>query len=206
MAYFINFFLKFLFLMTPFFVLSMFLAVTQGWDIRHKRVLALRVGGSAFLCSMLLLFFGEWVFNVFDITLDSFRIGGGALLFLSAVGLVNSKVEDKKPQKMDEEPFSDSKISSIAVVPLAIPVMIGPGTIAALLVYGADATTFKLRLLSAGALALALVCETAVLYLGTWIEEKFGRNVIVILSKVTGLILAAMASQMIFTGIRNFMK
>ncbi len=206
MAYFTNFFLKFLFLMTPFFVLSMFLAMTPGWTIRDKRKLALRVGSAAFLCSMLLLFFGEWVFNVFDITLDAFRIGGGALLFLSAVGLVNSKVEDKKPVRMDDEKSSDSRISNIAVVPLAIPVMIGPGTIAALLVYGADATTFKLRLLSAGALALALVCETAVLYLGTWIEEKFGRNVIVILSKVTGLILAAMASQMIFTGIRNFMK
>ncbi len=206
MAYFTNFFLKFLFLMTPFFVLSMFLSMTPGWTIRDKRKLALRVGSAAFLCSMLLLFFGEWVFDVFDITLDAFRIGGGALLFLSAVGLVNSKVEDKKMSPADDEKSSDSRISNIAVVPLAIPVMIGPGTIAALLVYGADAVTVSQRIASAGALALALFCVTAVLYLGTWIEQKFGRNLIVILSKVTGLILAAMASQMIFTGIRNFFK
>ncbi len=205
MAYFTNFFLKYLFLMTPFFVLSMFLAATQGWSLGDKRRLALRVGTAALFTSMLLLFFGEWIFKVFDITLDAFRIGGGTLLFLSAVGLVNSKVEDKKPLVMDDEKSSESKISNIAVVPLAIPVMIGPGTIAALLVYGADATTWSERLLSVGALALALFCVTAVLWLGTQIEQKFGRNVIVILSKITGLILAAMASQMIFTGIRNFL-
>ncbi len=206
MSYFTNFFLKFLFLMTPFFVLSMFLSATQGWSIRHKRRLALRVGGAAFCASMLLLFFGEWIFRVFDITLDSFRIGGGSLLFLSAVGLVNNNVEDKKTAGMENENASESNISNIAVVPLAIPVMVGPGTIAALLVFSADAVTWSDRLLSVGALAMALLCVTAVLYLGTWIEEKFGRNVIVILSKVTGLILAAMASQMIFTGIHNFLK
>lgn len=91
------------------------------------------------------------------------------------------------------------------MVPLAIPVTVGPGTIAALLVIGADASTVKTHLLSAGALALALFCLTSILFVATWIEQKFGRHVIVILSKVTGLILAAMASQMIFTGVRSFL-
>ena len=118
---------------------------------------------------MILLFFGKWIFEAFDITLDAFRIGGGALLFLSAVGLVNGKVEDKKPLAVEDD--SEARISDIAVVPLAIPVTVGPGTIAALLVIGADASTVKTHLLS----------------------------------KVTGLILAAMASQMIFTGVRSFL-
>ena len=140
-----------------------------------------------------------------DITLDAFRIGGGTLLFLSAVGLVNGKVEDKKPVVAERDDDSEAKISNIAVVPLAIPVTVGPGTIAALLVIGADASTVKTHLLSAGALALALLCLTTILFVATWIEQKLGRHVIVILSKVTGLILAAMASQMIFTGIRSFL-
>lgn len=152
---------------------------------------------------MILLFFGKWIFEAFDITLDAFRIGGGALLFLSAVGLVNGKVEDKKPLAVEDD--SEARISDIAVVPLAIPVTVGPGTIAALLVIGADASTVKTHLLSAGALALALFCLTSILFVATWIEQKFGRHVIVILSKVTGLILAAMASQMIFTGVRSFL-
>ena len=203
MAYFINNFLKFVFLLTPFFVLSMFLSMTQGWAMRQKRLLALRIGIAAFCTCMILLFFGEWIFEAFDITLDAFRIGGGALLFLSAVGLVNGKVEDKKPLAVEDD--SEARISDIAVVPLAIPVTVGPGTIAALLVIGADASTVKTHLLSAGALALALFCLTSILFVATWIEQKFGRHVIVILSKVTGLILAAMASQMIFTGVRSFL-
>ena len=205
MAYFVNNFLKFLFLLTPFFVLSMFLAMTQDWAIRQKRLLALRIGIAAFFSCMILLFFGKWIFEAFDITLDAFRIGGGTLLFLSAVGLVNGKVEDKKPVVAVPDDDSEAKISNIAVVPLAIPVTVGPGTIAALLVIGADASTVKTHLLSAGALALALLCLTAILFVATWIEQKLGRHVIVILSKVTGLILAAMASQMIFTGIRSFL-
>ena len=205
MAYFINNFLKFVFLLTPFFVLSMFLSMTQGWAMRQKRLLALRIGIAAFFSCMILLFFGKWIFEAFDITLDAFRIGGGTLLFLSAVGLVNGKVEDKKPVVAEPDDDSEAKISNIAVVPLAIPVTVGPGTIAALLVIGADASTVKTHLLSAGALALALLCLTTILFVATWIEQKLGRHVIVILSKVTGLILAAMASQMIFTGIRSFL-
>lgn len=181
----------------------MFLSMTQGWAMRQKRLLALRIGIAAFCTCMILLFFGKWIFEAFDITLDAFRIGGGALLFLSAVGLVNGKVEDKKPLAVEDD--SEARISDIAVVPLAIPVTVGPGTIAALLVIGADASTVKTHLLSAGALALALFCLTSILFVATWIEQKFGRHVIVILSKVTGLILAAMASQMIFTGVRSFL-
>lgn len=127
MAYFINNFLKFVFLLTPFFVLSMFLSMTQGWAMRQKRLLALRIGIAAFCTCMILLFFGKWIFEAFDITLDAFRIGGGALLFLSAVGLVNGKVEDKKPLAVEDD--SEARISDIAVVPLAIPVTVGPGTI-----------------------------------------------------------------------------
>ena len=209
-TYFVNNFLKFLFLLTPFFVLSMFLSMTQGWEMKQKRLLALRIGIAAFTTCMVLLFFGKWIFQAFDITLDAFRIGGGALLFLSAVGLVNGKVEDKKAPAVEkahsaEDDDTDSRISNIAVVPLAIPVTVGPGTIAALLVIGADTTAVKMQLVSASALIAALFCLTSILFLSSWIEQKLGRNVIVILSKITGLVLAAMASQMIFTGIRRIL-
>ena len=127
MAYFINNFLKFVFLLTPFFVLSMFLSMTQGWAMRRSACLRCGIGIAAFCTCMILLFFGKWIFEAFDITLDAFRIGGGALLFLSAVGLVNGKVEDKKPLAVEDD--SEARISDIAVVPLAIPVTVGPGTI-----------------------------------------------------------------------------
>ena len=203
MSLFLNQFLKFFFLMTPFFVLSMYLSMTQDWEAGQKRKLALNVGASAFIVCTILLFFGRYIFSAFGITLDAFRIGGGALLFLTSVGLVNSNVTDKKPSTQTIDPNSD--ISSIAVVPLAIPVTIGPGTTGAMLVIGAESTSLQFQIITLGGVALALTVLTIMLAAASWLEEKLGRNTILILSKLTGLVLAAMASQMVFTGIRSFL-
>ncbi len=203
MSLFLNQFLKFFFLMTPFFVLSMYLSMTQDWETKQKRKLALNVGASAFIVCTILLFFGRYIFSAFGITLDAFRIGGGALLFLTSVGLVNSNVTDKKPSQQTIDP--NSGISSIAVVPLAIPVTIGPGTTGAMLVIGAESTSWQFQIITLGGVALALIVLTIMLTAASWLEEKLGRNTILILSKLTGLVLAAMASQMVFTGIRSFL-
>lgn len=201
----VNNILKFLFLMTPFFVLSMFLASTQGWTLPQKRKLSLRVGFSVFCTSLILFYFGHWIFKVFDITIDAFRIGGGGLLFLSAVGLVNGNVVDKRPRAEEEDSeVAERKISNISVVPLAIPVTVGPGTTAALLVAGADANSWMAKGYGTISLFFAVAILTMILFVGTKIEEKVGKNGIVILSKVTGLILAAMAAQMIFTGAKHY--
>ena len=203
MSLFLSQFLKFFFLMTPFFVLSMFLSMTQDWETKQKRKLALNVGVSAFIVCTILLFFGRYIFSAFGITLDAFRIGGGALLFLTSVGLVNSNVTDKKPSQQTIDP--NSGISSIAVVPLAIPVTIGPGTTGAMLVIGAESTSWQFQIITLGGVALALTVLTIMLAAASWLEEKLGRNTILILSKLTGLVLAAMASQMVFTGVRSFL-
>ena len=203
MSLFLNQFLKFFFLMTPFFVLSMYLSMTQDWETNQKRKLALNVGASAFVICTILLFFGRYIFSAFGITLDAFRIGGGALLFLTSVGLVNSNVTDKKPSQQTIDP--NSGISSIAVVPLAIPVTIGPGTTGAMLVIGAESTSWQFQIITLGGVALALAVLTVMLTAASWLEEKLGRNTILILSKLTGLVLAAMASQMVFTGVRSFL-
>ena len=203
MSLFLNQFLKFFFLMTPFFVLSMFLSMTQDWETKQKRKLALNVGASAFIVCTILLFFGRYIFSAFGITLDAFRIGGGALLFLTSVGLVNSNVTDKKPSQQTIDP--NSSVSSIAVVPLAIPVTIGPGTTGAMLVIGAESTSWQFQIITLAGVALALTVLTVMLTAASWLEEKLGRNTILILSKLTGLVLAAMASQMVFTGVRSFL-
>ena len=203
MSLFLNQFLKFFFLMTPFFVLSMFLSMTQDWETPQKRKLALSVGVSAFIICTVLVFFGRYIFDAFAITLDAFRIGGGALLFLTSVGLVTSNVTDKKQSLQTIDP--NCNIYSIAVVPLAIPVTIGPGTTGAMLVIGAESTSFHIQLVTLAAVALALGVLTVMLTVASWLEEKLGRNMIMIMSKLTGLILAAMASQMIFQGVRSFL-
>lgn len=198
MYYYLNETLKYIFLLTPFFVLSMYLSYTQGWTSGQRYKLAVKITVAAFVACMILFFFGGAIFAAFGITLDAFRIGGGALLFLSAVGLVNGSAAECKVGE------GESENSDIAVVPLAIPVTVGPGTTGALLVMGAETTTVSRIVVGCLSLITALVVLMLILLLGTQIQRFVGKRGIVILSKVTGLFLAAMASQMIFTGIRNF--
>jgi multiple antibiotic resistance protein len=190
--FFISVWIKFFFLFTPFFALSIFLSMTGSYPDAQRRKLALQVTAAVGTLCFLLFFYGTIVFRLFGITLDSFRIGAGALLFVSALGLVQTKVP---------EPGSDE---DIAVVPLAMPIIVGPATIGTLLVLGAEITNAAQKLLGCLALVLATLSVGALLLAAGFVERLLGKKIINILSKVTGLVLASLAAQMIFTGIRNF--
>lgn len=194
--------LKFFFLLTPFFVLSMFISCTQDYDERARKLLALRVITAVFIVCTTLFFFGNLIFKVFDITLDAFRIGGGTLLFLSAVTLVNGAAAHTHPES------SASENSDIAVVPLAIPVTVGPATTGALLIMGAEpfAGGIMTKVVQFLGLMTAVALLGVFLYCSTFLERILKKRGIVILSKLTGLILSALAAQMIFTGICAFLR
>ncbi len=193
---FITAWIKFFFILTPFFVMSLFLVMTKKMSPSAKTNLALRVTGAVILACCVIYFFGNFLFSVFGITVDAFRIGAGAILFLSAVDLVRGT---RNGQSSDDE-------GDIAVVPLAIPVTVGPGTTGVLLVMGAETTDIHTRLVGYGALLTAVFCVMILLLLATPIEKLIGQRGLSILSKLTGLVLSAIAAQMIFTGIRNFLK
>ena len=84
--------LKYFFLMTPFFALSMFLAMTPDYTSAERGRLANRVILAAFIITVVIFLCGRYIFQVLGISVDAFRIGAGALLFLSAVSLMNPKV------------------------------------------------------------------------------------------------------------------
>jgi len=176
--------------------MSYFLAITKKMSPSEKTRLAIRVAGAVILVCFVIYFFGNFIFSVFGITIDAFRIGSGAILFLSAVDLVRGT---RNGQSNDDE-------GDIAVVPLAIPVTVGPGTTGVLLVMGAETTDIHTRLISYGALLFAVLCVMILLLIATPIEKIVGRRGLSILSKLTGLILSAIAAQMIFTGMQNFLK
>lgn len=200
MELFVSTFLKMFFIMTPFFVLSVFLTMTAKANSKQKRALALKVTFSVIIMSLILLFFGKHIFSVFGITLDSFRIGAGALLFLSAVELINSSNDKKDSAKTEKE------LCDIAVVPLAIPITIGPGTVGILLVMGASFEDTSSLIIGSLALISAVIMIGVMLYASNLIKNIVGKQGILVISKVTGLILAALSAQIIFTGVKNFLE
>ena len=193
---FVSVWLKFFFLLTPFFTLSMFLVLTRTKTVSERRIISIRTTLAIIGTCFFIYFFGNAVFKIFGITIDSFRIGAGIILMLSAISLVRG--EDKAS---DEGENGD-----ISVVPLAIPITIGPGTIGALLVMGAEIHTASHQIAGCLALAAAGLCLGVMLYCSAAVEKVLGTSGLKILSKITGLILSALAAQFIFMGIMNFLK
>lgn len=191
---FINIYIKIFFVLTPFFVLSSFLSLTSTFMESEKKRLALKVTLSVMIISIVLYFAGNQIFEVFGITLNSFRIGTGALLFISAYNLI----QDKKQETTEFQKHD------IAVVPLAIPITVGPATTGSLLVMGVETHGFLQNLLGISAVCLAVITVGLLLYLSNKIEKVLKRQGLSILSKLTGLILAAISAQMIMTGIIGF--
>lgn len=196
LSFFVSVWLKFFFLFTPFFALSMFLSMTKGYAENQRRKLALQVSGAVGVFCLALFFFGNVIFSLFGITLDSFRVGAGVLLFLSAVGLVQATPAVSKPSPEED----------IAVVPLAMPIIVGPATIGTLLVLGAEITDAFHKTLGCLALLLAVISVGTILILASFFERAVGKKGLNILSKITGLILAALAAQMILVGVQHFLS
>ena len=190
---FINIWVKFYFLATPFFAVTMFLTLTKGYADSERRKLAGQITLAIGVLVLGMFFFGSLVFKLFGITLDAFRVGGGILLFLSAVQLTQSKTNE--PSVSEDE--------DIVVVPMAMPIIIGPATIGAIMVFGADLSTGVEKGIGSIALICAVLSIGLTLLLASSIKRMLGKKGLKVLSKVTGLILAAISAQMVFVGIRN---
>jgi multiple antibiotic resistance protein len=193
---FINTFIKFFFLLTPFFLLTTFLSMTREMDPRVKRKIAVKTTLSIIIICIILFLIGNQIFYVFGITLNSFRIGTGILLLISAATLVLGP-KSEQPQNPTED---------IAVVPLAIPVAVGPATTGALLVMGGESLRIADRVTGISAIVAAVLCVGLFLYLSGLIEKVVKRQGLTILSRITGLVLSALASQMIMTGVLGFLE
>ena len=131
-------------LMTPPAVLSAFLSGTKNYTAKQKRRTALSTGSAVFIIALILYFFGESIFGAFGFTLDAFRIGSGTLLFLTAFSLMNETAEHPS-MPVDAD---------ISVVPLAIPLCMGPASIGTVMVMGASAGTVESRLIGACSLLI----------------------------------------------------
>lgn len=190
-------FIKLFFLFTPFFVLSMFISVTRTLSPKDRHMVAYKTTAAIWILSILIYFGGNWAFGTMGITIDAFRIGAGIILMISAIELVLGK------GKGGELPDKDH--GDIAVVPLAIPYSLGPGTIGALLVMGGEKADFASKVVHLTGVSAAIIVVGILLFTGVAIEKIIGKQGITILSKITGLVLASIAAQVIFTGIKNFL-
>ncbi|MBD2838500.1 MarC family protein [Pseudomonas sp. JM0905a] len=188
-------YLKMLVLYSPFFVLSCFISLTRGYTVKERKKLAWKVALGTLIASALLYLFGQAIFNVFGITIDAFRIGAGTVLFISALGMAQGKPAVQ----------ADNVQQDVTIVPLTIPLTVGPGTIGAMLVMGAGHVQWADKLTALIAIAIAAATVGAILYLSDRIERILGDQGLQIVSRLMGLFVCALAAQIIFTGVKNYL-
>jgi multiple antibiotic resistance protein len=188
-------YLKLLVLYSPFFVLSCFIGLSRGYTLKERKRLAWKVAAGVLLASVLLYLFGKYIFTLFGITIDAFRIGAGSVLFISALGMAQGKSAVQ----------SDNVQQDVTIVPLTIPITVGPGTIGALLLMGAGHPNWDDKLVAVAAIFLASLTVGVVLYLSNQFERLLGDQGLQIVSRLMGLFVCALAAQIIFTGVKNYL-
>jgi len=196
MPLFLDVFTKVFFLLSPFFSVSMFLLLSGDMDAKARHRCAARTSLAILTICLSVYFFGNIIFHVLGITVQAFQVGAGALLFLTAIQMVTGR-RSEIAQDVDED---------FAVVPLAIPMIAGPGTIGTLLVLGMEISNTRERLIAGSAVLLAVAMISLFLFLAVPIAKLLGQKGLQMMMKLTGLILTALAAQIIFTGIRGFVN
>jgi multiple antibiotic resistance protein len=178
-----------------------FLAVTQGLPAAARIRIAFRACliAAAILAGTAMI--GDWLLDKLAITLPAFRIAGGLLLFAVASEMVfGARIE--RQSKQAEEAIEEH-VAHVAAFPLAIPLMAGPGAITATLLLAGQARSQPLLL--AGLLAVILIVIGVcfgVFWMANRIERMLGVSGSVVLSRLLGVLLAALAVQFVIDGVR----
>jgi multiple antibiotic resistance protein len=185
----------------PIGLVPSFIAVTHGLPARAQRKVALRASLIAAVILAGSALIGDWLLRTLSITLPAFRIAGGLLLFSIASEMVFGVRVARQSQQAEEA--IEERVRNIAAFPLAIPLMAGPGAIAATLLLAGRSGGAPDRLaLLLGVIALVLAICFMVFMLAARIARLIGITGNVVLSRLLGVLLAALAVQYVIDGVR----
>ena len=189
-------------IVSPIGIVPLYLSFTA--NVRHRRKSI--AGATAFAVAVIFtvtLLVGQAILNFFNISVDAFRVAGGILLMIIALDMLGARHGRTKHTPEEDEEAIDS--SSVAVVPLAMPLLAGPGAISTVILFSNQAEAIVDKV------ALFLVCVLVaiviwlVLLFAPQIGDRLSRTAMNITTRVMGLILAAMAVEFVVGGLRNLL-
>jgi len=176
--------------------MPIFLTLTEGADKETKQRINLKAVLVAFIIVTVFVLLGNYIFDLFGITIPAFKITGGILIFFVGFEMLQSKksnIKHLKTVNIDE---------NIAISPLAIPILAGPGTIVTATNFVANTTSYMN--IAVIILVFALMCflNYIAFTLSDIIAKKIGDNVISVIGKLMGLIIAIIGTNMIIQGLK----
>ncbi|MBX3569190.1 MAG: MarC family protein [Rhizobiaceae bacterium] len=201
----LNAFLTILVTIDPPGLAPLFLAVTRGMNRAERSQVSIRASIIAFAVLALFALAGAAILSVFGITLPAFRIAGGFLLFFIAFEMVFEKRQDRK-EKISDVAITRDMIHNIAAFPLAIPLIAGPGAISATVLLSGHFEGWIAQLALVGIILACLALTYLVFILAERIDGILGQTGRSILTRLLGVILAALAVQFVADGVKALMS
>ena len=196
--------LAFIVLINPFSALPMYLDLTKQYDKAERRKVAQIASFAVFVTIAVFALSGNFILKLFGISTGAFQVGGGILVFLIAISMMSGGDNMAKPTIGDGEhheisiqKIDHTKLVSTSVVPIAIPMMIGPGGISTVVIYTSSANTLldKALVIIAGAVISLLAANK--------ISKLLGETGLTILNRVMGMLLAAVAVEIVVAGLKS---
>jgi multiple antibiotic resistance protein len=184
---------------------AIFLGLTAHLARGERNKVAMQAVWIASGILLAVMFGGKSVLNSLGISMAAFRVAGGMLLFFIAFEMVFEKREGRKAHSADEAVAHDHP-RNIAAFPLAIPLMAGPGAITATIVQAGVAHSPAMNIALAIAIGLVMLACLGVFLLASQIDRLLGNTGRVVLSRILGLLLAALAVQIVGDGVLEFAK
>lgn len=195
-------FTSFFTLINPISAMPVFLGLTSDMDSKDREAIAKRAVIVTFIILLVFAFSGQFLFRVFGISVNSFRIVGGAIFFVVGFDMLNARLS---PIKAKDSEIKQT-IKDVAITPLAIPMLCGPGAITNAIVLMEDANTILLKVVFVASLLLMLLVTYTVLISSSKLIKRFGQTGINIMMRLMGLIIMVIAVEFFLTGIRPFLE
>jgi multiple antibiotic resistance protein len=195
----VKFLVAMIVMMNPLGSLSIFLQLTNRYSAEHKRKTAIQCGIAITVTMVLSIWAGAGLLDLLGITLPSFRFAGGIILLL--VGLSMLQSHESPQNHTPEDDVAAEARSSIAVVPLALPIIIGPGCITTLVLASNDYSNFLFKSWLSFLCVILAICMCAILYYGSSIARFMGESVIKVITRIMGMIIMSLAVGMLANGL-----
>ena len=195
-------FITFLVIIDPPGCAPIFASLTAGTDAAHRRRMAVR---SCLVAWCILLFFallGEPLLTHMGISLSAFRLAGGIMLFIIALEMVFEKRTERREERA-EEILGTPEADDISVFPMAIPMIAGPGSIASIMLLNARAQGLGESLVVIGAMTAVMLLTMIALLAAGPLMRFVGAKIEAMITRILGVILAALAAQFVIDGIRQ---
>lgn len=191
-------FTSFFTLINPLGVMPVFMSMTGDFDSKRRNRVALKAVSVALVTLLLFAFTGQLIFKFFSITVDSLRVVGGIIFFMMGYDMLQARLVRVK---MDAPEELKSYASDIAITPLAIPIISGPGAITNAIVLWEDASTPMLKLVLLGVMVFVLLLTLLLLIGAGKIIPMLGDTGNKVMMRIMGLIVMVIAVEFFFAGL-----